>query len=772
MEGYPPHSPTFARSDTSTQSEETLRTSPNAIPVERHRRGTWLLVVVLSLSLVATGAAAGTATPATVGDDRPTMTPASLSDEQQDDEANNSSVQHERPESASEDGDLARLEQWLGGELGSQLGESTLQLSQGEYDAAREMLGDDYSDTLGKFVDVAGETESESGDDSSPEEQQETLNQTRDTQREYIDSVESFQEVYDQYQAAKEAGNDSRARELARIIHERGDNAEELTAALRTNYTAVETIIGVSLEAEIERINQTTANITEIRDTVIVAEFIQTELTVSRSTASASFENPATITGQIQTAATASSGPPNGTVTLQIADRRLETTVTDDGRFSVDYRPTTAPVGQQSIPVQYTPQPDSIYLGATANTSLRIEQVQASIDLEENQEQLRFGQPVGVAGRVTVNETAVPGASLSVRIAGTTLGTVETDEDGQFRAAAPLPATVRPGEQPIRVAPALDDRAVRPAATDGTATVVESETELSVTGEWQTNGVFLNGQLTTVDGEPAPGQQVRISVNGTHRATTQTDENGAYSVSIEGSQPAGENQTLGITVAFDGSDTNLANASGRTILQAPADSSAGPPNQAESGNGDPVRQVVRIAERDGVWPGIVLACIGVIGGVYWWRRRAGRPTPESATAAASTDMDTEREGPSAAPSSAEATPTDPLQPATDALEAGDNPDHAIRYAYSTVRNQLATEFDTVDVTDGPLPVTHWAFYDAYRDSITDPEPFRELTAMYERSAYAAAETSAADGEDAVAVAREILAELDAAAGPVEPEAPS
>jgi len=70
----------------------------------------------------------------------------------------NGTVQHERPEAAGESGDLQALQRWLDGRLSGQLESSTVALSEGEYERARAMLGDDYDERLDQYVDVAGET--------------------------------------------------------------------------------------------------------------------------------------------------------------------------------------------------------------------------------------------------------------------------------------------------------------------------------------------------------------------------------------------------------------------------------------------------------------------------------------------------------------------------------------------------------------------------------------------------------------------------------------
>ena len=64
-------------------------------------------------------------------------------------------VQHRNPDERSQDGDIEQVRAWLVGQLSGRLGDSTLQLSQGEYEQARRFLGDDY-DAMAETAAAAG----------------------------------------------------------------------------------------------------------------------------------------------------------------------------------------------------------------------------------------------------------------------------------------------------------------------------------------------------------------------------------------------------------------------------------------------------------------------------------------------------------------------------------------------------------------------------------------------------------------------------------------
>jgi len=677
---------------------------------------------------------------------------------QEDDVTNNSSVQHERPDNVGESGDLAAVERWLSDDLSSRLSQSTLELSQGQYEQAQAALGDEYTDSLAKFVDVAGETDRGAGDSAttpSAQEQKETLNETRNAQAEFIATTQSFNDTYQAYQAAKAAGNESRARELARTLHKQGDRIQELAGELRVGYQATENITGVSLETALQRVNKTTENTTETSQTVVTTEFIQTHLTVSSSARHTSFTNPTTLHGNITIAANATIPPPNGTITLEVGDRQLTTTVTDAGAFRVQYRPVTVPTGQQAIAIQYTPRSDSIYLGTETNTSLTVTATTPGVEMTVEQQSLRFGQPIGLNGRVTANGTGVPNVPLDVRVNETTIATVRTDATGSFMSQTPLPASVAAGNQTLTAKVAMSNQAISPARATQSISITQTETNLTLSGSRDSESVSVTGQLDTQDGIPVPGQPVRISINGTYQTTTQTTADGTYSASFTLPQQLGTSETVIVTAAYATAGTNLENTTAATRVNPPASSARTLPSFIPS------------YIQQNLW---ILVGVGVVlvgGGIFWWRRQPTQPAEPTSENPDNQSIHTDQNADGANTHAGE-TDASALQPAIDALETQNDPDRAVQHAFSTIRQTLADTMNPEGKPDHQTPSTHWEFYHAYAETTpSDDGDLRELTTAYEQAKYAPANVTTDVAANALENATQLLNTLQES----DPETP-
>ncbi|MDL0130138.1 hypothetical protein PNP59_04195, partial [Halobacterium salinarum] len=108
---------------------------------------------------------------------------------QEDAPANNSTSppQQENPNQVNEGGNSEALREYLSSQLSEQLARSSIQISQGQYEDAQDALGEQYSGTLSKYVEVSGGTGGagtggNNGDGGSVNEQAEQFNKTAQTQ--------------------------------------------------------------------------------------------------------------------------------------------------------------------------------------------------------------------------------------------------------------------------------------------------------------------------------------------------------------------------------------------------------------------------------------------------------------------------------------------------------------------------------------------------------------------------------------------------------------
>jgi len=106
--------------------------------------------------------------------------------------------------------------------LAAQLGDGAIQLSEGEYELASEYVGEEYRDRLGQYVDVAGQTEGRVT--------RSKFEEAGEQQARLSEAVAEYRETKDEYEAAREAGNEDRARELGRELETLADEIESPAA--------------------------------------------------------------------------------------------------------------------------------------------------------------------------------------------------------------------------------------------------------------------------------------------------------------------------------------------------------------------------------------------------------------------------------------------------------------------------------------------------------------------------------------------------------------
>ncbi|WP_458210535.1 hypothetical protein [Haladaptatus sp. NG-SE-30] len=628
--------------------------------------------------------------------------------------SNNSSVQHENPDDVQTDGDLSELERWLAGRLSSQLGGSTIQLSQGEYQKARSIVGDDYNDMLGKYVDVAGETEGTQDDKTAK-----TFKQTQQNQQQFVSRVQQYRTLHDRYQQAKRNGNDDKARQIARRLEQLERDINQSSGNLTANYNTISNGTDADFERETQTVQNITQNISTQQATVRESEFVQTTLTATARSEDVSFLDPFVVTGRLTTE--------NGTelanksVQITVEGQQTQRVQTDsDGEFSIYARPTTVSLGNQSFRIEYLPENDSVYLGSNKTVHANVTQVPSTVSIGKHTTTSRFNETVSVSGSVQAGGVRASNVPIAIFVGQTRIGTTHTTEDGTFSFRRRLPPNAPVGAQAVRVTVPLQNKALASSSTTAPLTIESTATNLTLTGTpGNKRSVELSGQLHTADGTPIANQRVAILVSGTQLTSVRTNENGSYRVTLvlPSNLVADEGDTTFVT-KFDGPGSNLESARTSTALAVGSDE----PLDQETRGWIVSFGIAALITLSGylLWRSDVLASIGL-----------GRSADNDGVTATDSGMAGATPGAQPSDSSSSSAVTQAfLDHARSAFEAGDY-EKAVESAYSAARHRFTS-------TVSKPTSTHWEFYNACREANLSDEMLSTLgdvTERYEQAAF-------------------------------------
>jgi len=682
--------------------------------------------------------------------------PVTLQDNGTEDgtDGDNETVRHRHPDDqGTDEGDLGG---WLADRLGDRLDGGVIEISEGQYDRARDLLGEEYEERLGQFVDVTGN-----------EEATEPLQESRDTQAELAALLEEFEETRAAYAQALAAGDAERARQLARELVALADRIESKSVELEELLAEVEETLDVDLGEATASVEEIRTDIQEERATIVEETLTETRLTVETGQERTSFLDPLAVTGRLRTAA----GEPvaNESIRLSVAGESVATETDAEGAFTAEYRPTTLPVGPQSVTARYVPAETSVYLASEDSVTVTVEQVEPTLSLTGAPDAVAFGDAVTVRGRLAVEDVPVDGVGLTVVLGGQELGTV-TASNGTFEGQVTVPASVPAGNRTLAVRLPDADRALSGAADVRPVTVRETETALSVAATAREGSagagsasIAVNGTLATVDGAGIEGEPVDVRIGSETVATATTSAGGAFAETVAVPERI-DGEEVTITVAYAGTG-NLAPSQATEAVVLPsggADGGSGT-GGADSGQGAGSGSGTGGADSGAPATVVLLAVLLVAGlgagGVWWYRRRGGgAPTP------AEGETESSPEAPARAGTTAETGATESLlAEASDHLGAG-RPDRAVQVGYAAVRDHLESGLGV----SGPL--THWEFYRACRDATgevggTDAggegdaddtgETLRTVTEEYERAVYGIEDVPAETAQSVLVAARRL-----------------
>ncbi|WP_435078479.1 DUF4129 domain-containing protein [Halococcus sp. AFM35] len=683
--------------------------------VSAPRFGT-VMVVCMAVLLVTVGLIpASTAVVGAIAVDRPL---------QVDQPSNNSSVVHEDPQSADNEGNLSVLQRSLSDRLGETLIDCSEGLQVGNYNACNQ--SGNYPDWLGKYVNVTRSSNAETNKTSE-------FKQARENQSSYANDVRRFRQTVEQYRTARQNGRTERAQRLARRAQRLARQVNETGGRLTEDYRTLDNGTTQNFSAAIETTNAVTNNVTAVAESVSVEQFKNTTITASTADQRATFDDPFVVSGRLTTP----NGTPlaNRTVVLE-DDNRLQRTTTDEsGRYTITYRPTLLPLDTRRLTVRYQPSTQSIYRSNQTTVPVSVQQTTPTIQARTASRTVGYDDLLSITGRVAVNDTGVGSLPVAVSIDGEEIrladgSRIRTGADGRFRMARELPADVAPGRQTIRVSLPIENRSIASANTSVPVTVTETPTNLSINATQQSvNGsaiggpiVHVEGQLTA-DGTPVENRTVSVRLNNSTTAVT-TDENGSYAANVTvprnvfADQTGTTTATIGAT--FDGADTNLESSRRRTTIQliVPARTTSVFEQFVNAFTALPITYQLLLGF------GIVFVLGTSVSVLRAWLGLGGTKTTDSPTST----MASEERGPTGEQRDGLAAL---LTAARERLSAGDS-EGAVGFAYMAVRRALGRDPELGGTR------THWEFLDACIDrGLGDRQlgALRRLTERYERATF-------------------------------------
>lgn len=637
---------------------------------------------------------------------------------------NNTTVYQENPDNVSESGDLPAVQSWLSGRMAERLQGSSVELSQRQYEQARTFLGEDYDRDLSRYVDVAGDTDTNRDDRAGS-----SFDDAQEDHRVVADTLQEYEETREDYARAKERGDTERARELARELDELASTLTARSASLTTTSRALENATGIEDPVGAATISEIAANTSRDATAVRDSTFVGTTLTLTSVSPEASLASPIVVEGHV--AAENGSRLANRTVTITVANRTYRPTLSASGAFTLTHQPTDLAAAPQSVSIQYRPADRSPYLGSNASRSVTIRAIEPSLSIAADRATARYGDRVILSGTVTYDGQAVADVPLQVGIGDGPTRTVQSNASGAFRAAVQVPAALATGEHEVTVETREEAAPVDASAATTNISIAATATNLTLETDVREDGVHLSGTFTTASGEPVASQPLSVAVDGASVRTVRSTDAGHYAVSLPASEfDAGENHTVAVRYDEPASNLEPANATATVGL-------SGGPGQSGPVPGSPVSSV----------PGGLLGALALVALVVvsagWYVRDTGGETegvdgPSDAAGAATTSL---------------TMPSFPSRAIRDALASEDAA--GVVDSYERLRGALASE---LAVSDAPSK-TYREFAADATAVVGEASAVGVLTETYERAKFGDAPIP----EESVVAYREALETVLAAA---------
>jgi hypothetical protein len=652
--------------------------------------------------------------------------------------ADNDSIRHEDPDEAGEDGDLESVQGWLLGRISDRLEGSTVNISQGQYDAAEGALDDQTREYLDQYIDVAGDTESEADDETA-----ETINETVEEQREFAQTRRNYSELYSEYREALENDNTERARRLGRQLADLERRLNRTGRNLSRNYREVGNRTGVDTGEERRLVNGTVDNVSEIQTEIREDLFTETRVEIVSSTPNASALDPLVVRGRVVT----ENGTPvsEGVIRLE-GGLNATANLNATGYFTLQHHPILLPRGATNLTLGYRPPGSSPFLGSTGNVTVAIRGHEPTLEVTGVPRTAEFGENLSVLATLTVESRTIEGVPIEATLGGEPLASTTT-ANGSTTLRGVVPAAVDDGPQELRVSLPVSGRAI--ATTNATRSLAVEETTT-----WLTTGVTtlsptrmrVRGTLDTFVGEPIPDQTVRVRIGGEMAGNATTNETGAYAVTLTIPDAVNvsdfEDRRVPVTVTFAAPETSLASVTEERTVTIPAES---------AGDGG----LFGLGIPWWAWIALAVLALGVAAGAALFLTRRDEQAPADPGGDGAETPPTDPESPGEGGQGDSAITPSLLAVATERLEAGAT-DSAAEAGYEAVRRRLGGRF-------GVATGTHWELYRASQ-AAGWPEDrvaaIRRLTEAYEQAAFAPGSLSSDAAREAIATARDLIDDDD------------
>jgi hypothetical protein len=636
---------------------------------------------------------------------------------------------HANPDDVGSSRELSTLDARFQSILAGRLITSTTAVNQSEYERAQELIGEEYEFNLSDYRTIATELDAS--------ERAELFERVKTDQQEFIDDVQQIRSLRQEYEAARQAGDEARARSVARELSQKTANFSANATTLSAEYESLSNETNMSFEPAVKNIDTTRIEIENTTTNITNTEFRSTNLTAQINRSNISFADPGRITGRISLS--------NGTgfsgrvVTVAVGSQSYEVRTSPNGRFQIPYRPVAVQTGSVNVSVQYVPDDGSVYQRASDTIAVNINSVNASVEAFDAPTSVAFRDSVGFEGRIVHDGRTVEALPLNIQANAVPLTTTETGSGGEFRATAQFPSNVNDGEQAFNLTTASDQAVQIDSAQPVTVEVTQTQLRGRVEDR-SISSLTISGKLSTRAGQAVANETIRLSA-GTQEVTAQTAADGTFSAQlslISGSLATGDDT---VVVAFDGGpDTNLGPASGSLTIQ--------------SSSIESLFEQVSPTEQGIPWRGlgIVGAVIATSGGALavgsrrgWFELRLPDLTDDETVADGGMMETTE-------PASAETpdveTPVELTRIQT-RLNRGEL-ETAVLDSYGRVWEALQAEIPS-------NPQSHWRLYQASveHDAGIDTE-LRTLTATYEQTAYGPGSPNFQSAQSALANAEALL----------------
>ncbi len=527
-------------------------------------------LTAVAVSEPADGGGAASARPVAVGTGAATSQVTTPSNESAADNGSETEpVRHRDPRGLVEEGDLTELERALADLLASSLNESSVAIDRGEYERARSVLGDRYDSVLERYVRVTRET---------PEQRDNTaqFRSTRDEQSAFVDTIRTYREKRTEYDQAKRAGDEGRARELARELNALAVEAEQRNERLAEEYDTLDRRSDTDFTTAKQSISSVQQNISAEQAIIREAEFVETSLDITGVGGGGSFVDPIVVSGTLvdETGTRLA----NQTVLIAVNGTEVETETDGNASFAVPYRPVTDGLGEQRLTIEFVPWVESIYLGSHTTARAVVTQSTPTVSIDDASRSTRFGDRVVVSGSVAVDRQPAADVPLNVSIGDVRIGQLTSDEFGNFRFEGSLPASVDRGDQQLWVGYPFEERALAPNRTATPIEVRTTRTELIVDGRQAAlESLAVDGRLLTTDGRAVADQQVFIYVAGQQSAVVETSRTGLFATTVWLPSSTAGRSAASVVAVFNGTGSNLetSRASARVPIVAIGSQSGG-----------------------------------------------------------------------------------------------------------------------------------------------------------------------------------------------------